>query len=289
MRAPRRGNQRLGGNAAVVQAIAAHLVLLDQHHRDAELGGGRRHRQPARAGADHAQIDAHARRRPWRPSVLLLAVRGVVRPRRRRNRPASSRPRGHLAAAWAVLHLLTATGMSATSPSSTSASTSSLVTSELAWIVSLQASATFSATHAAYSAFAAMMTLSRPAPAAAKAKVAGNDTEKRGDNVGLERHAQDRRRDIDEPERKGRHQAQEQQIAQRILLEALAQLGEPRRRRARSALSPERVRAIRNRRVAPMRGADDRRQTAQQPAEQQAAGGGQNRARPAGESATTQT
>src|SRR5437762_9139841 len=55
----------------------------------------------------------------------------------------------------------------------------------------------------------------------------GNDTEKCGDNVGLERHAQDGRSDIDEPERKRRHQAQEQKVAQRILLEAGAQLGEP--------------------------------------------------------------
>ena len=40
-------------------------------------------------------------------------------------------------------------------------------------MVSLQASAPASATHWAYSAFAAMMTLSRPAPADAKAKVPG--------------------------------------------------------------------------------------------------------------------
>ena len=59
-------------------------------------------------------------------------------------------------------------------------------------------------------------------------------------------------RDIDEPERKGRHQAQEQQIAQRILLEALAQLGEPGRGALASGSRPERERAIRNRTVAPM-------------------------------------
>src|SRR5262245_35447423 len=56
----------------------------------------------------------------------------------------------------------------------------------------------------------------------------GNDTEKCGDNVSPEWHAEDCGGDIDEPERESRHQAQEQKIAQRILLEALAQLGEPR-------------------------------------------------------------
>ena len=41
------------------------------------------------------------------------------------------------------------------------------------WILSLQAAAPLSATHSVNSAFAATMTLSRPAPAAANAKVAG--------------------------------------------------------------------------------------------------------------------
>ena len=43
---PRRRDQGLGGHAAVVEAVAAHLVLLDQHHR-AELGGRSRHREAA--------------------------------------------------------------------------------------------------------------------------------------------------------------------------------------------------------------------------------------------------
>ena len=30
--------QRLGGHAAVVEAVAAHAALLDQHHGHAELG-----------------------------------------------------------------------------------------------------------------------------------------------------------------------------------------------------------------------------------------------------------
>ncbi len=63
--------------------------------------------------------------------------------------------------------------MSATTPKSNSASSNSLVTSELPRMESLQASAPASATHWAYSALAAMMTLSRPAPAEAKAKVPG--------------------------------------------------------------------------------------------------------------------
>ena len=39
------GEQGLGRDAAIIQAIAAHLALLDQHHRNAELGGGGRDRQ----------------------------------------------------------------------------------------------------------------------------------------------------------------------------------------------------------------------------------------------------
>jgi hypothetical protein len=42
-----RGDQRLGRHAAVVQAVAAHLALLDQHHPGAHLHGARRHRQAA--------------------------------------------------------------------------------------------------------------------------------------------------------------------------------------------------------------------------------------------------
>ena len=33
MRAPGGGEQRFGGDAAGIQAVAAHPVLLDQHHR----------------------------------------------------------------------------------------------------------------------------------------------------------------------------------------------------------------------------------------------------------------
>ena len=106
----------------------------------------------------------------------------------------------------------------------------------------------------------------------------GNDTEKCADNVGLERHAEDRRRDVDEPEGKGRHQAQEEEIAQRILLEALAQLGEP-GRGARGQPLAERRSRDQEQDGGAERGADDGRQPAEQPAEQQAGSGGQDRAR----------
>ncbi len=52
----RGGEQRLGGNAAVVEAVAAHLAFLDQHDRYAESSRGGRDRQPAGAGADHADV-----------------------------------------------------------------------------------------------------------------------------------------------------------------------------------------------------------------------------------------
>src|SRR5262249_53984738 len=44
--------------AAVVEAVAAHLVALDEGDRHAQLGSGGGERQPARAAADDAQIDA---------------------------------------------------------------------------------------------------------------------------------------------------------------------------------------------------------------------------------------
>ena len=56
VRALARGEQRLGGNAAVVEAVAAHLVALDQHDLAPERGRGRRHRQAAGARADDADV-----------------------------------------------------------------------------------------------------------------------------------------------------------------------------------------------------------------------------------------
>ena len=40
-----RGKQRLGWHAAVVQTVAAHAALLDQHHRHPELGSRCRDRK----------------------------------------------------------------------------------------------------------------------------------------------------------------------------------------------------------------------------------------------------
>ena len=45
-----------GGNAAVVQRLAADLVALDEHHAAAERGCGCRDRKPARSGADDADV-----------------------------------------------------------------------------------------------------------------------------------------------------------------------------------------------------------------------------------------
>ena len=50
------GEQRLGGDAAIVQAIAAHQALFDQHDGDAQLGGGRSHRKTARAPTYYAEV-----------------------------------------------------------------------------------------------------------------------------------------------------------------------------------------------------------------------------------------
>ena len=57
---PGGGDQRLGGHAAVVQAVAAHLVGLDQHHPGAQLRRPGGDRQPARPGADDAEIGRDA-------------------------------------------------------------------------------------------------------------------------------------------------------------------------------------------------------------------------------------
>ena len=49
-------DEGLGGHAADVEAIPAHLVTLDQHDRHAEHRRRRRHGQAARTGPDHTQI-----------------------------------------------------------------------------------------------------------------------------------------------------------------------------------------------------------------------------------------
>ena len=46
-RALARGEQGLGGDATVIQAVAAHAALFDQHDRHAELRRRRCHRKAA--------------------------------------------------------------------------------------------------------------------------------------------------------------------------------------------------------------------------------------------------
>ena len=108
------GDQRLRRHAAVVEAVAAHLVLLDQHDRLAERRSGSRDRQAAGAGADDAEIGSD------RPRVELPIAACCVR----------IMPLHALA-----LHFLRATGIRATTPSSTKAMISSFVTSALVSIV----------------------------------------------------------------------------------------------------------------------------------------------------------
>ena len=55
-RALGRRQQSLRRHAAGVEAVAAHLVLFDQHRRHAERGRGRGNRQAAGAAADHANV-----------------------------------------------------------------------------------------------------------------------------------------------------------------------------------------------------------------------------------------
>ena len=50
------GDQGLGGDAAGVQAVAAHLALFDQHGLRAHLGSAGGYRKPAGARADHADV-----------------------------------------------------------------------------------------------------------------------------------------------------------------------------------------------------------------------------------------
>ena len=112
--ARRRGDQRLGGHAAVVEAIAAHLVLLDQHHGDAELGRGRGHREAARAAADDAQIRLAARAAiAWGQGAGALAGGSVPPSRLGGHRGPCVGPPAHLAFAWHAFHFLSAMGISA--------------------------------------------------------------------------------------------------------------------------------------------------------------------------------
>ena len=59
MRVARRRDQRFRRYAAVVEAVAAHLVALDQHDLAAELCGTGCYRETARARADDAKVGAN--------------------------------------------------------------------------------------------------------------------------------------------------------------------------------------------------------------------------------------
>ena len=51
------GDQRLRRHTADIEAIPAHPIALDQHHRSAHLGGACGDAEPAGAGPDDAEID----------------------------------------------------------------------------------------------------------------------------------------------------------------------------------------------------------------------------------------
>ena len=55
-----RREQRLGGDAAVVQAIAPHLAALDQRHSRAHQAGAGGDREAARTGADDTEVNLHS-------------------------------------------------------------------------------------------------------------------------------------------------------------------------------------------------------------------------------------
>jgi len=50
------GDQRFRGDSAGIEAFAAHLALLDQHHWHAEGGSGGGNRKAAGARADDADV-----------------------------------------------------------------------------------------------------------------------------------------------------------------------------------------------------------------------------------------
>ena len=74
------GDQSLGGNAAEIQAVAAHLVTFQQDHIRAHLAGTRGHRQTARACTDHQNI----RLNMFQGLVLFALTKGFYNHRGRR-------------------------------------------------------------------------------------------------------------------------------------------------------------------------------------------------------------
>ena len=115
------------------------------------------------------------------------------------------------------------------------------------------------------------MTLSRPVPARAKAIAAGNDAERGRGDEGRQPHAGESRHQVDQEERKCRHQPQEQQIAEGVVAEALREL-----RSARACPPQQRLteRGARHQEDEgrPQRRPDHRRRCTDRKAEQEAAG-----------------
>mmetsp|Transcript_24038 Transcript_24038/g.44238 ORF Transcript_24038/g.44238 Transcript_24038/m.44238 type:complete len:263 (-) Transcript_24038:1064-1852(-) len=81
------GNQRLGGHAAVVQAITAHLVPFEQDNLCPHLAGPGGHRQAARSGANHQNIGLdpfHFIQRPFLPRTAFSTMGSAARTHRPR-------------------------------------------------------------------------------------------------------------------------------------------------------------------------------------------------------------
>src|SRR6185295_18304997 len=117
LRVARRGDQCLGGNAAIVETVAAHPALFDENHLPTELGRASGEGQAARACPDHADVTGDTGHRPVVPALLRSA------------------------------HRLTSGGTRAIRESNAKAARSSGLRSEAAEMSKLQAPAPFSATH----------------------------------------------------------------------------------------------------------------------------------------------
>src|SRR5690606_10374500 len=109
MRLPRGGDEGLRRHAAVVEAVAAHPVRLDQHHVGAEPGGGGGDRQAAGTGSYDTQVGLQHGFSPA-PDAAGADGHGPPAPRRARS-------------------LLTTGGISAITPSAANAITSCGVSS----------------------------------------------------------------------------------------------------------------------------------------------------------------
>ena len=81
-----RRQQRLGGHAAIVQTVAAHLPLFEENHLAAELRGGSGNRETTRPRTDHRDIEMPGLHL-WRsfhslkPSGISATRPSAVRPR----------------------------------------------------------------------------------------------------------------------------------------------------------------------------------------------------------------